>query len=646
MPAIEILCIGDEAETRHFSLRADSPYNHRSRMVGFGRAGVYLVWDSYAHGTYRVHGCRILPDAPLEIVTISNDDEAWENKAAICRDRDGGLWTVWVRWQDVMWRESVIHQKFSLRGARYDGRSWEALHGPDGTPDIAPLNYGLLTDFACTPQLGHMGRRLHPMLKGAEDNGVWLLYEVKANAADGTRDSKGRLLGHRCADGEWSGPHNVAEGRVFYELPHNDTVGDELCLVSRDIETDELHLENVPLSTSLPIVPEDRRTVDLSEWQEVRLPIHDTHDDERPRNQLPGEERARYQLCWGDFHVHSSVSPEMDGDPDELAFYARDKACIDALTISDNDNFWNRFVRKNQRWLKDYEWDCILGNARVVNEPGRFAMFPGYELTITGPDKWDRHHRSVMADDDEMQMDRLHHECFEEYVRGERNTHKDIDACIAWAKEKGYLALPHPHHGVWKIVDVNVEWDVDICAAWMRNMELYDIFFTYLNDSHKFGFTGSSDAHYRNPGYGGALTGIWSERLDRASILEALRARRCYATAGQRILMEFSINDCMMGGELTVSDDPVLRWHVAGEDQEYILRIHRDGRLMHDERFVGETHGELQESRLLEYRPGRHYYYLEVLSPEPIPDYPSNVAHALGARAWSSPIWLETEVSR
>ena len=47
--------------------------------------------------------------------------------------------------------------------------------------------------------------------------------------------------------------------------------------------------------------------------------------------------------------------------------------------------------------------------------------------------------------------------------------------------------------------------------------------------------------------------------------------------------------------------------------------LHRDGRLMHDDRFVGRTEGELEEFRMRQYRPGKHYYYLEVLSPEPIP---------------------------
>jgi hypothetical protein len=84
-----------------------------------------------------------------------------------------------------------------------------------------------------------------------------------------------------------------------------------------------------------------------------------------------------------------------------------------------------------------------------------------------------------------------------------------------------------------------------------------------------------------------------------------------------------------------------LEWRVVGEDQEYILRVLRDGRLIHDERFHRETHGTLKEYMLCQYRPGRHYYHLEVHPPKPIPQYPANVAHAMGAKGWTTPIWVD-----
>ena len=619
-----------------------SRYNYRPRMVEWGSEGVYIVWDSYVGHTYDVYGCAVGPAGPRKAVRISCD-EGWENRSSLCRDTGGALWAVWVRGVDVMYRRSTLQQKYSLRGARLDGSAWEPLTGSDGGADIAPLHYGLLTEFPKPPNLGHMGRRLFPVLKSARTSGVWLFYEAKADSEQGTLTSKGRLFGHHCKNGDWSEPLCVAEGNVFYELPHNGTVGNVLHLLSQDMITDERYLETVRLSTGLSVVPEEYCRIDLAEWKEVRLPFDNARATARPRNELPGGESGRYQLYWVDLHCHSAASIEVEGEPDELGHYARDKAQIDGLTISDNDSFWNLPTRRNVRHLKDYEWDYVKGNAMVLDEPGLFAMFPGYEMTITDRVDSGRDHRSVMSDDDEMEMDLLHFKYKEAHSKGERHTHKDTRECLAWFKEKGYLPLPHPHNGKWNLYDTDVEWGVDVCAAWMINIDLFDIYYKYLDAGHKFAFTGSGDSHHRNPGLSGALTGIWAERLDRAAILDAIRARRCYATAGQKILIEFTINDQMMGSSLVVRDDPVLKWRVVGETgRKYILRVHRDGRLMYDDRFTGRTRGERKEFRLRRYRPGKHYYHIEVLSAEPVPQYPNNVAHAMGARGWSTPIWVET----
>ncbi len=645
--SIEVFGFLQGSEPVHFSLGNESRYNYRPRMVAWKAEGIYLIWDSYVDEAYDIYGCPVLPSGPSEVVKISCD-AAWENKSAICRDRDGALWAVWVRWQDVMYRQSTIQQKFSVRGARLEGDSWEPLLGADGGSDIAPLHYGLLTDFPRLPNLGHIGRRLFPILKGAEDGGVWLFYEVKADQDHHTLLSKGRMFAHRCVDGTWSGPYTVREGRVFYELPHNNSLSTGTFLISRDFDSDELYLEKVDLSADFPVVPEEKRSVNLEQWEEIRLPFKERRETDRASNELPGETNGKYQLFWADLHCHSAVSIEMEGEPDELGHFARDKAQIDALTVSDNDNFWDRFRRNQVRHLKDYEWDYVKGNALLLNEPGRFAMFPGYEMGTGGDNskpgaKWKHNHRSVMSDDDEMEMDLLNFKYIDAYMREERETHKEIQECIAWCREREYLPLPHPHDGHWNLVDTDVEWGIDVCAAWMINMDLFDIYFKYLDAGHKFAFTGSGDSHHRNPGLSGAITGIWADRLDRASLLEAIKARRCFATAGQRILIEFTINDHMMGSSLVMEEDPVLKWRVVGEEnQDYILRIHRDGRLMHEDRFVGQTRGELEEYRLCQYRPGKHYYYLEVLSPDPIPQYPANVAHALGAKGWSTPIWIET----
>ena len=656
--SVRLLCVAPEGGSRSWELSAGSGRDFRPRLALLEAEGVFAVWDAYHDGTYDVYGCEVRGADAGEPHMVSGD-RGWENRASVCRDVDGALWCVWVRARDAVWKNSVVHQKHSVRGARYDGSTWAPVRPGGSGSELASLHYGLLTDLERkAPALGHQGHRLRPILRAAVDGGVWLFWESKADDAVQTLDSRGRLLARRLGGpADASSVLQVAEGLVGYELPHVRALGAYLPFLGRSIEpgradvpVDEIVWCNGRLGTDLPAVPEHQRAVDLTHWREVDLPLAGLRRHSLARTQLAGEADGRYRLLWGDFHVHSVGSVECEGELDELVHYARDKACLHALTISDNDHFWNEAVRGNQRWLSDHEWDANVGNAKAMNEPGRFLVFPGYEQTIGGATldigrRLLRNHTSVMADCDDMERDLLH---FEEGTRralaeGRRFSCKDIVQCVAWAKKNGYFPLPHAHVNWWRLVDPGVQTACDVTSAWMRNIECFDIYETYLREGLRFGFTGSSDSHYRNPGLGGAVTGLWVEEFSRAGVLSALRARRTYATAGARILVELAVNDTFMGGELVVTEDPVVRWCVAGDaDAEYHLRVRRDGRVVHELSFRGEHSGEFVDERLVLLRQGKHYYALEVASIEPIPDYPSNVAHALGGKAWSSPVWLET----
>ena len=69
-----------------------------------------------------------------------------------------------------------------------------------------------------------------------------------------------------------------------------------------------------------------------------------------------------------------------------------------------------------------------------------------------------------------------------------------------------------------------------------------------LEKGYQVGFTAGSDDHKGRPGaappgsgsfgvYGG-LTCIYASELTREGLWEALKARRCYGTTGQRILLD------------------------------------------------------------------------------------------------------------
>ena len=70
-----------------------------------------------------------------------------------------------------------------------------------------------------------------------------------------------------------------------------------------------------------------------------------------------------------------------------------------------------------------------------------------------------------------------------------------------------------------------------------------------LDRGVQFGFIGSGDSHDGHPGLAhlaapsGGLAAIFSENLTRESVLEALRARRVYATNGPRIWLRFWLDE-------------------------------------------------------------------------------------------------------
>jgi hypothetical protein len=120
-----------------------------------------------------------------------------------------------------------------------------------------------------------------------------------------------------------------------------------------------------------------------------------------------------------------------------------------------------------------------------------------------------------------------------------------------------------------------------------------------------------------------------SEDLSRAGILEALRARRVYATSGPRILLRASFERWPMGAEISVvelrSSGADLRVQVAAPEPVERIDLVRRGAV--SESVAGEGRRELAfERHLAEVEPGE-YLYLRVVQED-------------GGLAWSSPFFF------
>jgi hypothetical protein len=117
----------------------------------------------------------------------------------------------------------------------------------------------------------------------------------------------------------------------------------------------------------------------------------------------------------------------------------------------------------------------------------------------------------------------------------------------------------------------------------------------HLAKGARFGFVASSDDHLGYPGaYGEGVLGVWARDLSAGSLFEAIRARRTYASSGERITLEFTLNGRPMGAELPYTSDRQIDVRVEGQDSVEMVELLRNGRVI--ERHFPEDHvtGKLQ----------------------------------------------------
>lgn len=156
---------------------------------------------------------------------------------------------------------------------------------------------------------------------------------------------------------------------------------------------------------------------------------------------------------------------------------------------------------------------------------------------------------------------------------------------------------------------------------------------------HRLGFVGGTDSHHAQPGRNtcsmagvdfhdhmtGGLTAIIAPELTREAIIQALRERRCYATTGARIVLDFQVDGHRMGAEFTATTSEVaVTARVLGTAEIQRLEVVCNGDVVLEQPGIGRV-TEINESLAL---PGDQtsYFYLRVTQTD-------------GHIAWSSPIW-------
>jgi len=288
----------------------------------------------------------------------------------------------------------------------------------------------------------------------------------------------------------------------------------------------------------------------------LRVTVEDSGGQRALSNPIEvAEAPLERRLYWGDLHGQVRLDEKIE----PCFAFARDVSALDFTSHQRNDHE-----------IDTEHWRVTQRVAKRFNQPGRFAAFLGYEWS--GPHAAGGDHNLLFLDDDQP-------------IR--RSGHDRVD-------EKSDIASDLPHiEDVYRNLNDGRSLLIPHVGGRPANLDFHDpalepvleihsthgTFEWFLCDALERGLevgviAGSDDYKLRQggayPGVGdrrfarGGLTAVCADELSREEIFEALRARRCYGTSGERILLELEADGHPMGAAYETSAPPTFDIKVAG----------------------------------------------------------------------------------
>ena len=335
------------------------------------------------------------------------------------------------------------------------------------------------------------------------------------------------------------------------------------------------------------------------------------------------------RVLWADLHGHSNLS-DGTGLPEDFFRYARDVAGLDAAALTDHDH------HGAPRYLDENEdvWASIRSAVRGAHAPGRFVSLLGYEWT-----SWLHGHRQVLYFGDDGR------------VKSALDPRHDAPPKL-WAALRGDTALTIAHHPAggpmatnWAIApDAALEPVVEVASVHgsseapetpgplVRTVE-GSFVRDALDRGYRLGFVGSSDSHDGHPGCvqepgrrSCGLAAILSRTATREAILEALRARRTYATSGPRILLRVALDGEPMGSAVGAAPSRTLAVEIVAPAPLARIDVVRSGRIV--EVVAGDSRTAMAFERELADLVAGEYVYVRAVQKD-------------DGAAWSSPFFVD-----
>ena len=290
---------------------------------------------------------------------------------------------------------------------------------------------------------------------------------------------------------------------------------------------------------------------------------------------LVEDEPERY-VYWGDTHAHSGFA-EGIGSPEMLMQWAKEDARLDFVTHSEHDI-----------WMDDWEWNVLINNVKQYSDE-RFVAFLGYEWTVQNL-QGGHHNVLFRTADGRKRVPAQTHGTLSKLYFGLRQHHDPLDVIV----------IPHAHQpGDYRLSDPELEPLVEILSQhgtfeWFGRM--------YLRQGHQVGFTAASDNHMAQPGYTsprgtglaqmGGLGAVIASAKSRDHLFDAMKDLSAYATTGDRIILDFSVNDAAMGSRIPFAEDRSIEGRVIGTAPIDEVTIVKNG-----EEFWSRDHRTISEEQ-------------------------------------------------
>lgn len=352
-------------------------------------------------------------------------------------------------------------------------------------------------------------------------------------------------------------------------------------------------------------------------------------------------------LFWGILH----------GESERIDALENIEACLRNFRDEKALNFFSTSPFENDENLSPDLWKLISQNVADFNEEDRFITMLGFQYVGTPKSEGTR---TIIYSKDHKQL--LKHKDSKNSSLSKiykNHSPKEIISipCFSASSEHGFdFEKFHPEFE--RVVEIYNAWGSSEMLESEGNlfpikgpvsMKSEGTIINALKNNYRFGFVagglddrGIYSKFYDTPQvqYRSGLTAILCQKYNRESVIDALYHRGCYATTGERIIVEFYVSGASMGSELSISQKPGLKINrhisgcVAGTSIIKKIEIVRNGDILHTIHpkkdyidFEYDDMTNFNDSALTINSFSFSFYYLRVYQED--------------AMAWSSPIWVD-----